>query len=342
MTTAILVLALATSAQAGRQVGRHVGLPLQVYLVDVEGGQATLLVSPSGESLLIDTGWPDENDRDAKRILTVAKLAGLKQIDYLLVTHYHRDHVGGVPQLAAHIPIRNFIDHGPDVETGGEARTLYSAYELVRAGGKHILAKPGEKIPVRGLDVEVLTAGGEEISEPLPGAGVPNPACRGVSPREPDPSENARSVGILVRFGKFRLIDLGDLTWNKELELACPTNRVGTVDVYLTTHHGLDQSGSPALVHALRPRVAIMNNGAKKGGSPEAFETLRSSPGLEDLWQLHFAVAGGKDHNAPDPFIANVEEEGNWIKLSARSDGEFTVTNSRNGKTKTYPATTGY
>ncbi len=345
MPTAILVLLVATSAQAARPAvgGRHPSsrdLPLQVYFIDVEGGQATLLVSPSGESMLIDAGWPDENGRDRDRIMAAAKLAGLKRIDYLLITHYHRDHVGGVPELAARIPIRTFIDHGPSVETGAQAEALFSAYERVRAQGRHLVAKPGDKVPIRGLEVEVLTAGGQEITEPLPGAGAPNSACNGVNPREADPSENARSVGVLIQLGKFRLIDLGDLTWNKELELACPTNRIGTVDVYVSSHHGLNQSGSSALVHGLRPRVAIMNNGARKGGSPEAWQTIRSSPGLEDLWQLHFAVAGGKENNAPEPFIANLEEEGNWIKLSARPDGEFTVTNSRNGKSKTYRAAT--
>ncbi len=346
MATAILVLLLATSAQAGRPAvaGRHPAsrdLPLQVYFIDVEGGQATLLVSPSGESMLIDAGWPDENSRDTNRIMAAAKLAGIKRIDYLLITHYHRDHVGGVPELAARIPIRNFIDHGPSIETGAQAEALFSAYERVRAQGRHLVAKPGDKVPLRGLDVRVLTAGGQEITEPLPGAGSPNPACNGVNPREPDPSENARSVGVLIQLGKFRLIDLGDLTWNKELELACPTNRIGTVDIYVSSHHGLSQSGSPALVHALRPRVAIMNNGERKGGSSEAFETIRSSPGLEDLWQLHFAIAGGKENNAAEPFIANLVEQGNWIKLSAKPDGEFTVTNSRNGETKTYRAATG-
>lgn len=311
---------------------------LNIYFIDVEGGQATLVVSPAGESMLVDTGWPGFDGRDAKRIAAAAGLAGVKQIDFLIITHYHADHVGGVAQLAERLPIRNFVDHGPTVETGQEADDLFRAYERVREKGKHIMAKPGEKIPIRGVDVEVLTAGGEEIREPLKGAGAPNPLCASAKLREEDTSENARSVGTLITFGRFRMIDLGDLTWNKEFELVCPNNRIGTVDVYLSTHHGMDLSGSQAIVHALRPRVAIMNNGATKGGAPEPWQVIRSSPGLEDIWQLHYAEAGGKEHNAPKPFIANLEEKprANWIKLSAELNGEFTVTNSRNGKIKRY------
>ena len=328
--TTLLVLLFCAPARAAQT--------LQVYFIDVEGGQATLFVLPSGESLLVDTGWPDAGGRDANRIVSAAQLAGVKQIDYLVVTHYHMDHVGGVPQLAARFPIRTFVDHGPIVEHGAEADRLVAAYKSVRDNGKYLLAKPGDRIPIRGITVQVLTAAGDEISKPLAGAGAPNPLCAGAKRKDRDPSENAQSIGLLITYGKFRMIDLGDLTWNKELGLACPNNKIGAVDVYLSTHHGLDQSGAPPLVHALHPLVAIMNNGAKKGGSAEALQTIHSSPGLEDLWQLHYGFDAGKTNNAPEEFIANLEEhcQGNWIKLSAEPDGQFTVTNSRNGKTKTY------
>jgi competence protein ComEC len=312
---------------------------LEIYFIDVEGGQSTLFVAPSGESLLIDTGWSGNNSRDANRIAAAAKHAGVKAIDYLLITHFHEDHVGGVPQLARKLPIRNFIDHGESVEHDQRAKELYAAYMEYRAKGNHILAKPGVTIPVRGLDVRVLTADGDEIENPLPGAGQPNPLCADAKLRAPDATENARSVGALITFGKFRALDLGDLTWNKERELVCPNNKIGTVDVYIVSHHGSELSGSPVLVQAIHPRVAIMDNGARKGGSAEAWQTIHGSPGLEDFWQLHYAIAGGKDNNTPDTFIANTDEagdQGNWIHVSVHPDGTFTVTNTRNKFSKTY------
>lgn len=282
---------------------------LDVYFVDVEGGQATLLVSPSGESLLVDAGWPGYGGRDADRIVAAAKAAGVKQIDYLLVTHYDLDHVGGVPPLAAKIPVIHFVDHGASVETDKDASELFAAYRQVRDRGQHSIVRPGDKIPIKGLDVEVVAAAGKLITAPLEGAGAPNPLCATTPPRAADPTENAQSVGVLIRFGKFRLANLADLTWNKELELVCPVNRIGTVDVYLSTHHGMNLSGSAAIVHALAPRVAIMNNGAHKGGSPDAWRIVRSSPGLQDIWQLHYAVEAGKQNNTTEPFIANPEEK---------------------------------
>jgi len=311
---------------------------LEVYFIDVEGGQATLFVSPSGETMLVDAGFPDVGGRDADRIVLAAKLAGVKQIDYMVVTHYHGDHVGGVPQLAQRIPIRTYVDHGPNVESGVEADQLYSAYLRVRNNGKHLLAKPGDWIPIGGINVQVLTAAGNEISDPLMTPFTANPLCAGAKRKANDTSENAQSIGMLITYGKFRMIDLGDLTWNKELGLACPVNKIGGVDLYLSTHHGLNLSGAPPLVQALHPRVAIFNNGARKGGAPEAWQTLHTSPGLEDIWQLHYAVESGQANNAPEAFIANVQEhcQGNWIRLSAEPDGQFTVTNGRNGNAKTY------
>jgi competence protein ComEC len=313
--------------------------PLDIYFVDVEGGQATLFVSPSGQSMLVDTGWGGFESRDANRIAAVAKLAGVKQIDYLVITHYHSDHVGGVAQLVAKLPVKTFVDHGPNVETSAEAQKYNAEYSEAVAAGKHLVLKPGDKIPVTGLDITVVSAAGEGLAKPLAGAGAPNLACASIEQKDADKSENARSLGSLIVYGKFRIIDLGDLTWNKENLLACPENKIGTVDVYLTTHHGLDQSGSPALVHALRPRAAIMNNGAKKGGAPAAWQVVHKSPGIQDIWQVHYSIAGGADNNTAEQFIANPEgipDAGNWLKLSALADGTFTVTNGRTGFSKTY------
>jgi beta-lactamase superfamily II metal-dependent hydrolase len=316
------------------------GKRLQIHAIDVEGGQATLVVSPSGESLLIDTGWPGFDGRDAARIQDAMKQAGVSRVDYLLVTHYHTDHIGGVPALAARVPIGTFVDHGPTVESPTDAR--YTAYLETRKAGKHLQVKPGDKIPLTGLDVTVVSAAGDTIRSPLAGGGNSNALCANHKPQQDDASENARSVGIVIAYGAFRMADLGDLTWNKEHDLACPSNQVGVVDLYVVTHHGTETSGPPALVHALRPRVAIMNNGATKGGSPAAWHIVRDSPGLQDFWQLHTAIAGGRDANTAEQFIANVDETtAHSIKVSATDDGSFTVTNSRNNTTKTYGPRSG-
>ena len=311
--------------------------PLQIYLIDVEGGQATLVVGPSHESMLIDTGWPNFNGRDAERIARAAKAAKIKQIDYVLITHYHRDHVGGVTQLAERMKILTFVDHGPNLEDSDAAREDYAAYEKVVAKARRIMVRAGDGIPIKGLTVRVLTAAGEHIADPLPGAGEANMYCDSEPNAAPDPSENARSLGVLITYGKFRFIDLGDLTKKKELELACLNNLVGKVDLYLVTHHGLDQSNAKAIVWGLHPRVAIMNNGAHKGGSPEAWQMVHDSPGLEDLWQLHYAEDAGKEHNTGEKFIANSGgKDGNYINVAAEPDGRFTVENSGNKFRKEY------
>ncbi len=313
---------------------------LDIYFVDVEGGQATLLVTPKKESLLVDAGWPGFSNRDADRIAAAAKKAGLSKIDYVMVTHYHLDHVGGVEQLAATIPVGTFVDHGKNTETGKAADELSASYEKAMAKSKRLVLKAGDRIPIKDLDITAVSARGEAVASNLTGGGAPNPLCAASPKKQVDPSENARSLGIHVRFGKFRFLDLGDLTWNKELELVCPNNRLGPVDLYLTTHHGMDASGPAAIVHSIAPRVAIMNNGAKKGGAVPAWQVIKASPGLEDLWQVHFALGGGKANNVAEEMIANVDEacKGFGLMVSAQKSGAFSVTNERNGKTKQYAA----
>lgn len=314
---------------------------LQVYSVDVEGGQATLFVSPSGQSMLVDTGWPGFDGRDADRIVAATKLAGVRQIDYLVITHYHRDHVGGVPQLADRIKIANFVDHGDNVEDADQTRTGYSDYLAVisKTHAKRLTVKPGDRVPVSGIDVQVLTAARQHIDRPMPGGGQPNSSCASEPAPPDDPTENSASLGILVTYGKFRFLDLGDLTKKAEVAMVCPNNPIGRVDVFLVNHHGLDQSNSRALVRAIQPRVAIMNNGPHKGGSPEAWQTVHETPGLEDLWQLHYAIDSDKAHNSAENLIANLNDaDANYLKLTAQRDGSFTVQNSRNNFEKSYPA----
>jgi competence protein ComEC len=316
---------------------------LQIYFVDVEGGQATLFVTPEGQSLLIDTGWPGNNGRDADRIAAAAKAAGIKKIDFVLITHYHDDHVGGAPQLAAKIPVGTFIDHGENRETSdGSASRVYAAYQQLLASGKYknITAKPGEVLPISGMQVRVVSADGQLIERALPGGGKENPVCANAAKPSVDVTENPRSVGTLITFGKLRVLDLGDLTADKEMELTCPMNKIGAVDIYIASHHGWLQSGSAALVHGITPRVAIMDNGAKKGGSPSAWDVIEKSPGLQDLWQLHYSEEGGDAHNVAAPFLANLQgpDTGNYLKVTAQMDGSFAVFNSRTRDTKKYEA----
>ena len=357
-----LLLVLATTAFAQPRPST-----LDIYVIDVEGGNATLFVPPSRESLLIDTGNAGPAAaRDAGRIVEAIQAAGLQQIDHLIITHWHGDHFGGLAELASKVPIKEYIDHGPNVQPGELADTfLEKTYPQLTAKAKHTVAKAGDKISIAGLDVRVVTSAGQTIKTPLPGAGMANPYCANFKAGENN-AEDPQSVGVHVTFGKFRTIHLGDITKNKEFELMCPTNRIGTVDVLLGLHHGQASSNSEVFVHAVHPRVAIMNNGTRKGGEPEVMKTVHSSPGLEDLWQLHFSILSGQEYTVPGMFIANTIDEqppalavepvaapppgpgappppahngkAYWIKLSAQQDGSFTVTNARNGFTKTYAA----
>jgi beta-lactamase superfamily II metal-dependent hydrolase len=334
---AFAVIASAFLVLAPKSMGAG-AKPMAIYFVDVEGGQATLFVSPSGESMLVDTGWPGFNGRDAERIVAAAKDAGIAQIDYVVITHYHRDHVGGVTQLASRIKIGEFVDHGPNLEDSDVTREDYATYLKVTASTKRLTVKPGDVIPIKGLTVQVLAGAGQTIRAPLPGAGQPNSVCA-AEPKPPeDATENARSLGLLITYGKFRVVDLGDLIKEKELQLVCPNNLIGTEDLFVVSHHGFDQSNSKSLVDAIHPRVAIMDNGARKGGSPAAWQIVHDSPGLVDLWQLHYSIEGGEDHNVSDSLIANPDEncQGKYIKVTAEADGTFTVMNSRNNYEKTY------
>jgi len=322
---------------------------LDMYVIDLEGSKSSLVVSPSGQSMLIDAGIPgtEQNGRDAARILEACKAAGVKKIDFMVTTHYDGDHVGGVPAIAAKMPIGTFVDHGDNVQASNAA--LQKTYLDVVAKAKRLVVKPGDKIPIKGFDALVVMAAGKAIAQPLKGAGQPNPDCdttprktwapnaRGVVDNQ-DTNENAMAITLLMTYGKFRMLDPADLTWNKDRELMCPVNRVGTVDLYMTANHGTDNANSPILVHALRPRVVIADNGPRKGASAEVLQTVKSSPGLEDYWQGHYLIAGGEKGNVAPDYIANIPDspDGKWIKVSAQADGAFTVTNARNNFSKTY------
>lgn len=312
---------------------------LLIYSIDVEGGQSTLLVTPSKASLLVDTGWPGNNGRDVGRIEAAMKDAGITRIDHVLITHFHVDHVGGVPNLVQKVQVGEFIDHGDNREDSAITKHDYAAYLKAIEGHKRRIVKPGDTIDIPGLSTVVITADGEHIQS-VPGVKPqPNPYCASEPKAEADPSENARSTGILVTYGKFRFLDLGDLTKQKEIALVCPNNPLPKVDLYLVNHHGMNLSNTKALVDAVHPRAAIMNNGAQKGGSPEAWQTVHDSPGMEDLFMLHTAEGSNAAQNSPEALIANPKggtQDSAYFKVAANADGSFSVTNSRTGKSKDF------
>lgn len=342
--TLTVLLAIGLAAGAAKAEDKNA---LRIYFADVEGGQATLFVTPQGESLMVDTGWPGFNGRDADRIVALCKKAGVVKIDNLLITHFHTDHVGGVPQLAAKMPIGRFIDHGDNTETGDAATTAgWEAYKKTAAGHPRLSVKPGDVLPIKGMRVEIVSGNGDVIAKPLVGggAGGQNAACEKTAMRDEEKSENDRSLGMLITFGKLRILDLGDLTWAKERPLMCPVDKLGRVDVYIVSHHGMDRSGSEALVDAVAPRVAIMDNGSKKGGSQPAWTVVEASPriakGKGDLWQLHTAEGSDAAHNVADKRIANLAgpDSGHSLELDGSRNGSFSVTNERTGETVPYPA----
>lgn len=347
--------------------------PLQIYVIDPEGGKSALWIAPSGQTVLVDTGNPGARDLD--RIMEVITAAGVTRIDYLISTHYHVDHIGGLQELVKRIPVGTFVDHGPTVEgpvdpaQREQVPGFQIAYATLYGAAKHLVVKPGDTIPVAGLDWRTVTSAGAGLKSPIAGAlgaGRPNAACAQTQPKEitTDP-ENGQSIGSVVTMGRFRAADFADLLWNNEIALMCPNNPLGTVDLFMVTNHGSATSNSPALLHGLRPRAVVMQNGTNKGAAVDVMKTLRSSPGLEDIWQLHWSYTAGIEHNAPGVFIANLEEPAtmaqrltappaagrggggggggapphvpaHWIKVTANANGSFTVTNSRNNFSKTY------
>jgi beta-lactamase superfamily II metal-dependent hydrolase len=315
---------------------------LETTVIDVEGGKAVLTVSPSGESLLFDLGWPGYGGRDTGRIVEAAKAAGLKQIDYLVVSHYDLDHLGDVPALVAAFPVKHIVDNGSLQSSGKGVDARYKTFAAARDAMDHMSVKPGDKIPIKGLDVTVLEAAGKGIQSALPGAGAANPACAAnpQQPANPADLEDNMSIGLLFTLGKFRMLDLADLEAAYEYKLVCPNNLIGTVDVYQVSGHGQDKSVSGVVEAAIHARVAMMGNGPRKGGSPSTWPILRNAAGLEDIWQVHLSLAGGAENNPPEDYIANLDAacQGKWLRLSAEPDGTFTVTNSRNGFSKVYKA----
>jgi len=351
-----LLIALLLSPAALLNAQSH---NLDIYWIDVEGGAATLIVSPSGESMLIDTGWAVDG-RDAKRLYAAAQLAGLKKIDYLVISHFHADHVGGLAEFSKMIPIGRFFDHGDAIEK--ENQQWLDSY-LAASTGKRTIVKPGDEIPVKGILVLVVSSDQKLLAKPVNGGG-PNPLCADGEQKAPVSPENQRTVGLLLTYGKFKYLNLIDLDWSKEMELACPVNKLGAVALYQTGRHGaFDGAGAPAFLYAIRPQVVVVNNGPRKGMGQvdntvksitppgarvaryekNAYLRLAKIPSIEGIWQEHLSLLDrDPNHNTSEGMIANLEDtancKGNWIKATVAPDGKFTVTNSRNGFTKSYTA----
>ncbi|MFN0087714.1 MAG: ComEC/Rec2 family competence protein [Blastocatellia bacterium] len=338
----ILFFAASPSARSAFQA-RAV---LNLYYIDVEGGAATLIVTPARESILVDAGWPGFEGRDAGRIEAAMKKAGITEIDHLIVTHYHTDHYGGVPELARRVKVNHFYDHGPmsSLSEDKDFEAKYSAYQAA-SGGKSIPLRAGSSIKLRQAPgappvyLQCLAARTDTIAGKSM-AGAPNRECAAATPMPDDPTDNARSVAFVLRYGAFDFLDTGDLTWNIEQKLACPRNLIGEIDLYQVAHHGANNSNNPVLLRTINPTVAIMNNGPRKGGHPDTFKWLRELPSLKDLWAVHRNVATPPEQNAAEELTANPDDKADAAHLLRVSvdagTRQFTVTNDRNGKSKTY------
>lgn len=339
MLSAVLTVLLSLASPSVPQP-----MPLHIYWIDVEGGGATLIVTPAGESILVDAGW--NLDRDAARIYEVAtKVAGVHEIDYFIATHWHADHYGGAIKLSQRIPIKKFYANGPypdNVADDPAFPTLMPQYKAL-VGEHSVTLTAGGALPIQQassgppLRVHVLAAGRKVAGR----SATPNPACAETEHPAFDPSQNAESIVLLLRYGKFTFFDGGDLTRAVEEKLVCPGNLVGTVELFQINHHGLDKSNSPVLVHSIQPRVVVINNGPQKGAEPKSMKALFSTPSIETIWQIHKNLQPGEQLNTKPEFIANQQDEAGgkaeFIQATAEPDGGFSVQIGTSGTRKSYP-----
>ena len=339
MLSALLAVLLGLASPSAPQP-----TPLHIYWIDVEGGGSTLIVTPAGESILVDAGW--NLDRDASRIYDVAtKVAGVHEIDYFIATHWHADHYGGAIKLSQRMPIKRFYGNGPFPENVADDPAFPTLMPLYRAlvDGNSVTLNAGAALPIRHagsgpeLQVQVLASGRKVAGH----SDTPNPMCGETENPGPDPSQNADSIVLLFRYGKFTFFDGGDLTRAVEEQLVCPGNAVGTVELFQIDHHGFDRSNSPVLIHSIHPRVVVVNNGPQKGAEPQTMKTLLSTPGVETVWQIHRNLQAGAQINTSPEFIANhqaeTDGEAEFIQASAEPNGGFSVQIGTTGTRRNYP-----
>ena len=341
---ACAVLSIGSASGFADERARAAQRTLDFYFIDVEGGGATLIITPAGESVLIDAGWDGFDQRDAKRIEQAMRQAGATAIDHLIATHYHMDHYGGVAELAKLVPIRRFYDHGQmsALSEDPQFAERYGAYRAAAKGHTTTL-KAGDTIPLKtvagtpSLELLCVAANAEVIDGK---ASASNGECAGLPAPEADSSENGRSVALRLKWGGFDFLNMADLTWSISQRLICPANELGEIDLYQVTHHGGDVSNNPRLLRSLRPTVAVMINGPRKGGHPDTIQRLREEPSFKALYQLHRNVQATADQNTPVDFIANLDEQPDAAKMIVVSvdaaKHAFTVTNGRTNNSQSY------
>lgn len=315
---------------------------LDVYLIDVEGGAATLIVTPAGQAVLIDAGWHTKTLRDSKRVMAAMRSAGVVRLDYLLVSHYHSDHLGGVVELAPHVSVGEFLDHGlMEKPLPYVSPELYSDYVKLSKGHRRAV-KPGERITLRSEhggpepSLFVLASNGVTLTQ---AGGKPNPVCASAQTGPSDEGENANSVGVVLEFGKFRYLAGADLPWDEEMHLVCPTNQIGAVNVYQVDHHGKSTSNNPVLIESIDPQVALTNNGPDKAGDASVFHRLRKELNLADIYQIHRNLRTGDADNASPENTANpgTLDGGFGLQVHVSADGSlYEVINERTHKARRY------
>jgi competence protein ComEC len=349
----LLSLGFATTLLGSVACADQATKTLDVYWVDSEGGGSTLIVTPTNESVLIDTGNP--GGRDPSRIVKAAKAAGLSKIDHVMITHWHVDHFGGAAEVAQQVPFGAIYQRAlPEGDPDGRPQSTFplqiKPFREITAKRENLSA--GTVIPLKAvnagpkLSLRCIAADQKFVAPTAAQAKTKNPRTGSVPPKDKDTSDNANSAVFVLEFGSFRFFDGGDLTWNLEEKLVAPYNLAGVVDVYQTNHHGLEVSNNPLLVQSLEPTVVVMNNGPKKGGQPGTFAAIKSAKSVQAWYQLHKSFNVPAEHNAPDDLVANKDNltgpeaakcPANIIKMSVAPDGKsYTISVPATGHTRTF------